>query len=422
MNPMLRMLALAGLLLSATSASALNDDLQCIKIKEKAAKAVYTADLAPIDPTFDVAPGCVIKLPAKWLCLDVIPDNFSPAEPAPAARDTPQTFLCYRTSCPAQQVTKTYNDSFGAHEITTIKTGMVCRPVFHATSTSCADGVQNGNESDTDCGGSCPVACANGDTCAAAADCESGICSGGICTANPGHCSNSLKDLDETDVDCGGPCPGCAPGKLCGKPTDCSSGECHLGVCSDPAHCTNSVKDVDEGDIDCGGQTCSKCEVGDTCSFDLDCASYTCSRGLCVEPSCTDGHPNQDETGIDCGGSVCPKCQLQEPCVSATDCASNFCSMNDRCELARCYNGATDGDESDVDCGGNDCQRCVIGATCNAPSDCSSFVCNGGSCAAPACYDPVQMCGGECGPCGPGGQCQAPHECMTGVCHDGFCF
>ncbi|HLL52587.1 MAG TPA: kelch repeat-containing protein [Myxococcaceae bacterium] len=48
---------------------------------------------------------------------------------------------------------------------------------------SCTDGVKNGNESDVDCGGACQQ-CAFGKTCAAAADCASGVCAG----TSPGRC------------------------------------------------------------------------------------------------------------------------------------------------------------------------------------------------------------------------------------------
>ncbi len=63
-----------------------------------------------------------------------------------------------------------------------------------ATGPTCSDGVQNGDESDMDCGGSCPK-CTNGQTCGALADCASAI----ICrAASPtplattrGRCSTS---------------------------------------------------------------------------------------------------------------------------------------------------------------------------------------------------------------------------------------
>lgn len=47
---------------------------------------------------------------------------------------------------------------------------------------TCTDGKQNGDESDTDCGGSC-AACANGRKCLKGADCSSKVCLAGICQA-----------------------------------------------------------------------------------------------------------------------------------------------------------------------------------------------------------------------------------------------
>src|SRR5262245_10430595 len=45
-----------------------------------------------------------------------------------------------------------------------------------APAPTCSDGIKNGAESDTDCGGTC-AACADGAGCAAAGDCTSGVCS-----------------------------------------------------------------------------------------------------------------------------------------------------------------------------------------------------------------------------------------------------
>src|SRR5436309_1426335 len=48
-------------------------------------------------------------------------------------------------------------------------------PHFGPTLPGCADGVKNDDETDTDCGGSCP-ACAGGRVCVANGDCVSGGC------------------------------------------------------------------------------------------------------------------------------------------------------------------------------------------------------------------------------------------------------
>ncbi len=48
---------------------------------------------------------------------------------------------------------------------------------------SCADGLKNGGETDIDCGGGCPQACALGKACGAGVDCQSGDCFAGACGA-----------------------------------------------------------------------------------------------------------------------------------------------------------------------------------------------------------------------------------------------
>src|SRR5262245_30545906 len=61
--------------------------------------------------------------------------------------------------------------------------------------------------------------------------------SGGSFQAGGGalSCSNGMRDVRETDVDCGGPCPTkCATGKNCGAGSDCVSGVCASSVCATP--------------------------------------------------------------------------------------------------------------------------------------------------------------------------------------------
>ncbi|MBN2458742.1 hypothetical protein JXB28_00510 [Candidatus Woesearchaeota archaeon] len=67
--------------------------------------------------------------------------------------------------------------------------------------------------------------------------------------------------------------------------------------------CTNGIKDVGETDIDCGGSKCPKCEEFKACNVNADCAGGWCRDNMkCVTPTCDDGVKNQDETNIDCGG------------------------------------------------------------------------------------------------------------------------
>jgi hypothetical protein len=69
-------------------------------------------------------------------------------------------------------------------------------------------------------------------------------------------CTNGLKDQDESDIDCGGSkCNGCGENKLCNADTDCGTGLfCYQSIkCRKPS-CTDSIKNQDETAVDCGGK------------------------------------------------------------------------------------------------------------------------------------------------------------------------
>ena len=55
-------------------------------------------------------------------------------------------------------------------------------PTALPTTSSCRDGVQNGDESDLDCGGAC-ASCAVGQRCVGSGDCGSGDCTSRVCTS-----------------------------------------------------------------------------------------------------------------------------------------------------------------------------------------------------------------------------------------------
>jgi hypothetical protein len=98
----------------------------------------------------------------------------------------------------------------------------VCTP---SAAPTCTDGVKNGNETDTDCGGPTCSACAVSRQCLVGADCTSGNCVGNICTV--ATCTDGVKNGNETDIDCGGSCTAkCTAGQGCLQASDCSSGVC----------------------------------------------------------------------------------------------------------------------------------------------------------------------------------------------------
>src|SRR5262245_38483506 len=118
-----------SILLGATTAAAQADHLQCFKIKDTSPKTTYTADLTPTNCPFPVAPGCVLKTPAKMLCVDVTKTNVTPPPPGAAPGATAQTYLCYKVKCPKALPTATLQDQFGSHQVQVKKTSLLCAPV-----------------------------------------------------------------------------------------------------------------------------------------------------------------------------------------------------------------------------------------------------------------------------------------------------
>jgi hypothetical protein len=163
--------------------------------------------------------------------------------------------------------------------------------------TTCGDGLQDGVETDVDCGGGICSACPDTKRCQNTEDCLSSNCTNGYCVE--ATCTNHVQDGLETDTDCGG--PQCAPcpaggkcqctGGLCPVSADCASGLCSAslscasgpcpGTCA-PGDCHNGVQDGAETDVDCGGGGCQQCSLGQRCQADADCKSDHCTGGMCT--------------------------------------------------------------------------------------------------------------------------------------------
>jgi hypothetical protein len=152
-------------------------------------------------------------------------------------------------------------------------------------------------------------------------------------------CANSIQDLGESDVDCGGTCSGCGNGKNCGVNVDCISNQCISGICVGSS-CDDGILNQQEADIDCGGP-CSGCDIGMDCDYDVDCSSGFCYVGTCQQPTCEDGFENGDELGVDCGGSCLGVCDI--PTAEPDD--------------ETCNDGIKNQNEEGIDCGGS-CSDC----------------------------------------------------------------
>jgi hypothetical protein len=302
------------------------------------------------------------------------------------------------------------------------------------TPASCSDGVKDGNETDLDCGGGVCSVCPNGKSCVTSADCASGSCVNHVCMTPPVQCTDGVQNGSETDVDCGGgTCATCPNGKMCQVAADCTSSACVNHTCAaPPSECRDGAKDGNETDVDCGGDTCAPCPNGKACLLLTDCQSANCNNHLCATPAagCLDNVKDGNESDIDCGGGTCAPCSNGKSCVAPPDCQSGSC-INHVCTStpAMCLNNIKDGNESDIDCGGGTCPACSNGKTCNIPTDCQSGVCASGKCTSPPamCLDNVKdgnetdidCGGGTCPPCIDGKQCSVRADCQSGVCGAG---
>jgi hypothetical protein len=291
---------------------------------------------------------------------------------------------------------------------------------------SCNNGIEDGDETDVDCGGSCDADCGGGQGCGGNDDCQSNQCGAGMTCEDPPSCSDGIQSGDETDVDCGGSCPGCDDGEMCIEGADCLSDTCDNGLCTSPT-CRDGLLNGDETDLDCGG-SCPGCDDGEMCLEGPDCVSNACDKGICTPPTCTDGELNGDETDVDCGGPDCDPCENGEMCTDGPDCQSGTCD-DGTCVGPSCRDGELNGDETDVDCGGPDCEPCDVGEDCLVNNDCNSQVCDPkiNTCLAPSCTDGVVNgdetdldCGGACGAtCDPGEGCVVGMDCLSFGCDVG---
>src|SRR5688572_23304953 len=85
--------------------------------------------------------------------------------------EPPPTTVTMTTTPPPGDSTAVVDDSTTAEPPPSTSTG----------GDTCSDGVQNGDETDVDCGGPDCSPCADGGACLVDGDCESGTCDNGTC-------------------------------------------------------------------------------------------------------------------------------------------------------------------------------------------------------------------------------------------------
>jgi hypothetical protein len=273
---------------------------------------------------------------------------------------------------------------------------LMCQPP------SCFDGVQNGDETDVDCGGSCGATCkfANPQQkCKVPGDCVSGVCS--VSAPVPGTGGNGTGGTGGSNID-GGSSTGGAVGSVDGGIDSGASAQLMCQPCASDSDCvqTSLQCGVNDtwlwilGNTMCSGSICTSCpiltaDVSNYCGIVQECdfnAALGCDLNSpkCV-PHCIDRQSDYDESGVDCGGKDCPGCSIGQGCNGDSDCSSGLgCSTLRNSPtlytcVDSCLDGHIDGDETDIDCGGTKCTaRCSQGQGCKALSDCQpGMYCDG---------------------------------------------
>jgi hypothetical protein len=273
-------------------------------------------------------------------------------------------------------------------------------PTFaNAPAASCFNGVLDGAESFTDCGGSC-APCRDKARCTTAADCASGVCR---------PASGGLTDAECAVVSCA-----CRPkgrdGTACEVDADCISGSCGLSVAGgrcQPLSCAPADTRVDTGEtgLNCGGARCAtRCGAGISCKATSDCErGLICARdpttatfGLCTDPSTR-------RAGA---------CRSESECASGFACAAGSCmertkSTGDVCSVAaECISGRCSG--TPRRCQAAPDQPFAIGERCVLGTDCASGTCVSGRC--------LGAIGEACSV-----DSVVSKVCASGICSDGRC-
>jgi hypothetical protein len=147
-------------------------------------------------------------------------------------------------------------------------TGNVCGPVGPT------DGKKNNGEVDVDCGGPNAPKCAVGKACTGNVDCADNYCPDATKKCTAPRYDDGIQNGSETDVDCGGNGAGfkpCAQDKSCNVDTDCTAACTYKKKCVDTPSCKNQH----------GGDTCGTGELGaggevhESCCKSLEVAGYT---------------------------------------------------------------------------------------------------------------------------------------------------
>ena len=232
---MRRLVAVLAVSVSVAGAHAQGDHLACFKVTDTQAKGKYVADIAGLGRES----RCVVKLPAKLMCVPTAAPELSPTPPGAAPGRSTGAFLCYKIRCRTGALAPlAVTDQFGRRTVKPRRSRLLCAPVpgsnqgeetcvttttLVETTTSTTLGGHKGSTTTvvphttttTTIAGSCSVV-----------NTACGSCGNGAC--KPVRPSGELVCAFQTQT-------GCSP-EACTSTADCAGDRVCVGATGD-AHC-----------------------------------------------------------------------------------------------------------------------------------------------------------------------------------------
>ncbi len=268
---------------------------------------------------------------------------------------------------------------------------------------TCSDSIQNGRESDVDCGGQICERCEDNLECFIDDDCQSDYCRDGVC--RPKLPTGSPCEEDEGCI--GGECRNLNGQGVCTQPCDdqnmCPGGfSCFSRICVPNDYCNDPDGDGYGDGPGCIGTEC------DQCSENANCEQLISGRYQCT---CA---PGFEGNGVTCN-------DINECAIGQAGCDSNATCTNTAPGFQCACNPGYTGDGlmcADVDECASGNNNCSVNATCaNTPGGFSCMCLPGFVGDGTRCMD-ADDCVGN--PCGPGGVCTDVVGGYTCQCNSGY--
>jgi hypothetical protein len=287
------------------------DHLKCYNIKDFAAHKVYKVDLLPEQrPPFNFEAGCKLVVPAKLFCIDVVKQNVQPPPPGAAPGPKAYDYLCYKVTCPKQNLpTVLVRDQFGQRDVVIKPPKFVCAPatkeILHTTPTPAPTPTPTPTATRTP-GCDFNTVAGGGGQCA-------GPCPPST-TGNPQQCVFVVNADGTSDCDCREPNPAChlPGGTQCVGPCPDPRDQCRNGVPGEPPCVCSHPCSPDPSDPTVPPTCSGDCpNPADVCVADpVGCNCHPPSNPPCgstTAPTCDGACPNPGEACVPTGGpgSVC---------------------------------------------------------------------------------------------------------------------